>query len=85
MKGSLFVTTLLGSALLAAMPICAAELAEPNHSGISAGHTHLSVPDLVRHREIWKKLGATEHSQGRLQLLYFPNMYILLTERVPRT
>jgi len=83
MKGSLFVTTLLGSALLAAMPICAAELAEPNHSGISAGHTHLSVPDLVRHREIWKKLGATEHSQGRLQLLYFPNMYILLTERVP--
>lgn len=74
--------TILGSALLASA-VGAAELATPNASGISAGHTHLSVPDVARHREIWKKLGASEHSQGRLQLLYFPNMYILLTERVP--
>lgn len=78
----LLATTILGSALLATT-IGAAELAGPNASGISAGHTHLSVPDVAKHREIWKKLGASEHSQGRLQLLYFPNMYILLTERVP--
>lgn len=73
---------LFGSFLLSAS-IGAAELAEPNASGISAGHTHLSVPDVAQHREIWKRLGASEHSQGRLQLLYFPDMYILLAERVP--
>jgi catechol 2,3-dioxygenase-like lactoylglutathione lyase family enzyme len=78
----LLSNSILGTALLAAS-LGAAELAAPNPSGISAGHTHLSVPDVAKHREIWKKLGATEHSQGRLQLLYFPNMYILLAERVP--
>lgn len=72
--------------ILASSLLCSlanAELAAPNGSGISAGHTHLSVPDVAKHREIWKQFGATEHSQGRLQLLYFPNMYILLTERAP--
>src|SRR5690606_26154067 len=35
------------------------------------------------HREIWKSFGATELTSGRLQLLGFPGMYILLTEREP--
>jgi len=60
-----------------------AQLAAPNADGISAGHTHLSVPDIARHREIWKSFGAREVSSGRLQLLGFPGMYILLTEREP--
>jgi catechol 2,3-dioxygenase-like lactoylglutathione lyase family enzyme len=60
-----------------------AQLAAPNASGISAGHTHLIVPDVAKHREIWKSLGAVEKSSGRLQLLGFPGMYILLREGMP--
>lgn len=60
-----------------------AQLAAPNAAGISAGHTHLSVTDIAKHREIWKSFGAREVSSGRLQLLGFPGMYILLTEREP--
>lgn len=57
-----------------------AQLAAPNAEGISAGHTHLVVPDIAKHRGIWKSFGATEVTQGRLQLLGFPGMYILLRE-----
>lgn len=60
-----------------------AQLAAPNAAGISAGHTHLVVPDVAKHREIWKSLGAVEKSSGRLQLLGFPGMYILLREGMP--
>lgn len=57
-----------------------AQLAAPNAEGVSAGHTHLVVPDVAKHREIWKSFGATEAASGRLQLLGFPGMYILLRE-----
>jgi catechol 2,3-dioxygenase-like lactoylglutathione lyase family enzyme len=60
-----------------------AQLATPNAEGISAGHTHLLVPDVAKHREIWKSFGAVEASSGRLQLLGFPGMYILLREGMP--
>jgi catechol 2,3-dioxygenase-like lactoylglutathione lyase family enzyme len=60
-----------------------AQLAAPNAAGISAGHTHLIVPDVAKHREIWKSLGAVEKTSGRLQLLGFPGMYILLREGMP--
>jgi catechol 2,3-dioxygenase-like lactoylglutathione lyase family enzyme len=60
-----------------------AQLAAPNAEGISAGHTHLIVPDIAKHREIWKSFGAVEKSSGRLQLLGFPGMYILLREGTP--
>ncbi|MDR2212013.1 MAG: VOC family protein [Pseudomonadales bacterium] len=59
------------------------ELAPPNADGISIGHTHLIVPDLAKHREIWKSFGATEASSGTLQLLRFPGMDILLREGQP--
>jgi catechol 2,3-dioxygenase-like lactoylglutathione lyase family enzyme len=60
-----------------------AQLAAPNADGVSAGHTHLIVPDVEKHREIWKSFGAVEKSSGRLQLLGFPGMYILLREGTP--
>lgn len=78
----LLSATILGTALLATAA-AKAELAAPNASGISAGHTHLVVPDVARHREIWKYLGAVPASSGRLQLLGFPGMYILLREGTP--
>lgn len=60
-----------------------AQLAAPKADGVSAGHTHLVVPDIAKHREIWKTLGAFEATSGRLQLLGFPGMYILLREGTP--
>jgi catechol 2,3-dioxygenase-like lactoylglutathione lyase family enzyme len=76
--------TLAGlSAALLLSGLAQAQLAAPNASGISAGHTHLIVPDVAKHREIWKSLGAVEKSSGRLQLLGFPGMYILLREGTP--
>ncbi len=75
-----------GAALAAALfstTAAQAQLAAPNAAGFSAGHTHLSVPDVAKHREIWKSLGATEITSGRLQLLAFPGIYLLLTERTP--
>lgn len=60
-----------------------AQLPAPNAAGVSTGHTHLSVPDVTRHRELWKSFGAVEKTSGRLQLLGFPGMYLLLTERAP--
>lgn len=67
-------------AIALAMNSAQAQLEAPNAEGVSAGHTHLVVPDVAKHREIWKSFGATEVTQGRLQLLGFPGMYILLRE-----
>lgn len=61
----------------------AAQLPAPNAAGVSTGHTHLIVPDVAKHRDIWIQLGAQERSSGRLQLLMFPGMHILLREGAP--
>lgn len=61
----------------------AAQSAAPNTEGISAGHTHLIVPNVAKHREIWKMFGGIERSSGRLQTLMFPGMHILLREGEP--
>jgi catechol 2,3-dioxygenase-like lactoylglutathione lyase family enzyme len=54
-----------------------------NATGVATGHIHLSVPDVAKHRAIWLDFGASEASSGRLQLLGFPGIYFLLTEREP--
>jgi catechol 2,3-dioxygenase-like lactoylglutathione lyase family enzyme len=75
---------LLAAALFALASAAQAQiLPAPNAEGVSTGHTHLAVPDAAKHREIWKSFGAVEHTSGRLQLLGFPGMYILLAEREP--
>jgi catechol 2,3-dioxygenase-like lactoylglutathione lyase family enzyme len=60
-----------------------AQLPAPNASGVSTGHTHLIVPNVAKHREIWKLLGAQERSSGRIEALMFPGMFILLREGEP--
>jgi catechol 2,3-dioxygenase-like lactoylglutathione lyase family enzyme len=72
----LFAATLASSTLQAQLPA-------PNAEGISTGHTHLTVAKLAESREFWLSLGAVEKSSGRLQLLSFPGMYILLREAEP--
>ena len=60
-----------------------AQLPAPNAAGVSTGHTHLVVPDVAAAQEFWKRMGAVEKSSGRLQLLEFPGMYLLLREGTP--
>jgi catechol 2,3-dioxygenase-like lactoylglutathione lyase family enzyme len=60
-----------------------AQLPAPNAEGVSSGHTHLVVPNIAKHREIWKVLGGVERSSGRLQALMFPGMFILFREGEP--
>lgn len=78
----LLINAVLGAALYSAN-LASAQLAAPNAAGISAGHTHLSVSDVAKQREIWKSFGAHEVTLGRLQLLAFPGIYILLKEQAP--
>lgn len=78
------VARMLAAALLGALALpAAAQLPAPNAAGISTGHVHLTVPDVEKHTEIWRLLGAEEKSLGRLRLLSFPGIYVLLTEGEP--
>jgi len=61
----------------------AAQLPAGNELGVANGHVHLTVPDAEKHREMWKSFGAEETASGRLQLLKFPGMFLILTEREP--
>src|SRR5690606_5575257 len=71
------------AALLLVAPVADAQLPAPNEAGVSTGHVHLTVPDVAKHAEIWRLLGAEEKSLGRLSTFTFPGMHILLTEGQP--
>jgi len=78
------VIGMLGSILLIGMQTTTfAQLPAGNADGVATGHIHLSVPDAEKHRQIFLNLGAEEVSAGRLQLLKFPGMFFILTEREP--
>ena len=60
-----------------------AETTASDVSGLFGGHMHLVVPNVAKHREIWKLLGGVEKSSGPLKALKFPGMFILLREAEP--
>jgi catechol 2,3-dioxygenase-like lactoylglutathione lyase family enzyme len=82
LKHSVKIST-MAIALFAMTNISEAQLAAPNAEGVSAGHTHLVVPDLAKSRAIWKSFGGVEKSSGTLQFLQFPGMDILFREQTP--
>ena len=84
MKTTNLALLLAGMAMMFTDNSCA-QLPAPNAAGVSSGHTHLIVPNVAKHREIWKLLGGVERSSGRLQALMFPGMFILLREGEPTT
>ncbi|OGT80272.1 MAG: hypothetical protein A3J35_01840 [Gammaproteobacteria bacterium RIFCSPLOWO2_02_FULL_52_10] len=70
--------------ILAVIPETAlAQIPGPNAAGVATGHIHLNVTDVAKHTAIWTSLGAKLIPAGRLQLLTFPGMIFLLTERTP--
>lgn len=55
----------------------------PDAGGVSAGHLHLNVPDVARHRDIWTGLGGVARTSGPLEIVEFPGIEVLLTEAEP--
>jgi len=69
--------------LLLAGGSASAQLANVGDAVAGTGHVHLNVPDVARHRAIWTSLGGTVRSSGRLEVIEFPGIYVLLTEAAP--
>jgi len=55
----------------------------PSAGNPTAGHVHLTVPDVAKHRAIWLSLGGTPRSLGPLEVIDFPGVAVLLTEGAP--
>jgi catechol 2,3-dioxygenase-like lactoylglutathione lyase family enzyme len=77
------VILLIAALVFSAHQPALAQLPAPNANGVTSGHTHLVVPNVAKHREIWKLFGGVERTSGRLQTLMFPGMFILLREGEP--
>jgi catechol 2,3-dioxygenase-like lactoylglutathione lyase family enzyme len=69
--------------LIAAAPL-RAQLPAPNAAGVSAGHMHLMVRDPDAHKKIWVDvLGAQVVSNGSLELLKLPGIFLILGKAEP--
>ena len=85
------MTMMRHAALLAAL-LCSgpslAQLVEPNQVGVRMGHIHLAVTDVDAHKAFWiDAMGGTQVTNGRLELIEFPGVYIMLrkAESLPQT
>jgi catechol 2,3-dioxygenase-like lactoylglutathione lyase family enzyme len=78
MKLRLFPILALASAISAP-----AQLASPNAAGVSMGHIHLTVRDVDVSKSFFAQLGGTPVTNGPLQLIQFPNMFIMLRKGEP--
>lgn len=68
------------AALLLAAPALA-QLGERNQLGVRMGHVHLMVRDVDAHKRFWTTLmGGTLVSNGALELIELPGVYVLLTQ-----
>jgi catechol 2,3-dioxygenase-like lactoylglutathione lyase family enzyme len=57
-----------------------AQLPAPNAAGVSMGHLHLVVPDADTQTRLWQDVfGAVAVTNGRLQALRLPGIYLLVT------
>lgn len=71
---------LFALAVLAAAPL-RAQLAAPNESGDAIGHIHLNVRDVEAHRRFWTQVGGTPVHNGKLEMIQFPGVYLLLRQQ----
>lgn len=52
--------------------------------GLVYGHHHLNVPDIAAAKRFWvDTLGGTPVTAGRVQMVKFPNVIIIFSERAP--
>jgi len=68
----------LAAGVLVASPAFA-QLVEPNQLGLRMGHVHLVVKDVEAHKQFWVgMMGGTIVTNGPLELIQFPGVYIML-------
>jgi len=60
-----------------------ADLAAPNALGVSMGHVHLVVKDVEAEKKFLVLLGGVPVSNGTLQMIQFPGVFINLREGMP--
>ena len=67
----------------APLPVLA-QLAPPNDLGVSIGHIHLLVKDVVVQQKFWTEMmGGTLVANGPLSLIEFPGVFIMLRQGDP--
>src|SRR5947209_15957729 len=69
--------------LLACAAQLPAQLSQPNDSGVAMGHLHLAVRDVDAQKAFWIALGGVPAVNGRLQLIQFPGMFVMLRKAEP--
>lgn len=68
---------------LITMGVAFAQFAPPNNAGVTMGHLHLTVKDMEAHRQFWTTLGGTPVKNGRIELIEFPGVYVMLRQAAP--
>jgi catechol 2,3-dioxygenase-like lactoylglutathione lyase family enzyme len=64
--------------LLACVVSAHAQLSAPNADGVAMGHIHLTVRDIDASKSFFTLLGGTPVTNGPLQLIEFPGVYVML-------
>src|SRR5262245_20380967 len=64
-------------------PPARADLAPPNAAGVSMGHVHLVVKDVEAEKKFLVLLGGVPVSNGSLQMVQFPGVFVNLREGTP--
>src|SRR5579871_318285 len=60
-----------------------AQLVAPNSMGVAMGHVHLTVRDMDANKKFFATLGGTPVQNGPLEMIQFPNFYVLLRQGEP--
>jgi catechol 2,3-dioxygenase-like lactoylglutathione lyase family enzyme len=77
-----FASVFLAVALASISPAWA-ELATPNATGVSMGHIHLAAKDIQAGRQFFILLGGVPVSNGSIQMIQFPGVFINYREATP--
>ena len=84
MKMTSFVSALTLSLALWLPSPAAAQLAPANDVGVALGHIHLVVKDVEAQKPFWTTmLGGTWATNGPLQLIQFPGVFVMLRQAEP--
>jgi catechol 2,3-dioxygenase-like lactoylglutathione lyase family enzyme len=83
MKARLISAIAFLAAALATISPAWADLAAPNTTGVSMGHIHLAVKDVEAERKFFIMLGGTPVSNGTIQMIQFPGVFINIREDKP--
>jgi catechol 2,3-dioxygenase-like lactoylglutathione lyase family enzyme len=75
------VLAFFGVAFLWFIPASQAQLAVPNRAGVAMGHLHYYVRDVEADKKFWMTLGGKPTKFGTTDVIKFPDVLILLTQR----